>query len=338
MKRNFLLVSLTILILFPMLSLAVGNQSVVSESDSHAVKWTGQFASSEDLKIKPGFTKLMFNFIFGKDFHSLIKPVAVFADNPDSIWVLDQGAKSLTFIDQNSGQIKNFYQEKQTGFPSLIGMCRFNSNSLLLTDSKTNQIYVQNVTSGKTGLLNPSLEIDRPTGIGFSNVSNEIWVTETGKHRILILDKSGKLLRTIGQRGTGPAEFNFPTYLTIDDKGNVYVVDSMNFRIQVFNKSGKLVNIFGEAGDASGYFSAPKGIAADSHGQIYVVDGLFHTVQIFDKEGNFLHYFGKQGRGRGEFWLPSGIYIDHQDRIYIADSYNARIQMFELIYKDADEK
>ncbi|MGD9897705.1 MAG: 6-bladed beta-propeller [Calditrichaceae bacterium] len=337
-KRNFWIVSLTILILLPVLNMAAENQSVTSDSDYRTVKWTGQFSSSEDLKAKPGFAKLMFNFIFGNDFRPLIRPVSVFTENPDSIWVLDQGSKTLIFIDQNSGQIKNYYQNNQSGFPSLICMCRFNSYSLLLTDSKINQIYIQNITSGKSGLLNPSLKIDRPTGIGFSDLTNEIWVAETGKHRIQVLDKEGNLLRTIGHRGTGAGEFNFPTFLTIDDIGNVYIVDSMNFRIQVFNKTGELVNIFGEAGDASGYFSSPKGIATDSRGHIYVVDGLFHTVQIFDKEGNFLSYFGKQGRGHGEFWLPSGIFIDHHDRIYVADSYNARIQMFELTNKDDDEK
>ena len=68
-------------------------------------------------------------------------------------------------------------------------------------------------------------------------------------------------------------EFNFPTFIWIDNKGIVYLVDTMNYRIQILDKTGNFIFSFGSIGDATGYFARPKGIATDSHGNIYVADG-----------------------------------------------------------------
>ncbi|MFN8165559.1 MAG: 6-bladed beta-propeller [Bacteroidia bacterium] len=130
--------------------------------------------------------------------------------------------------------------------------------------------------------------LDKPTGIGWNSMTNEVWLTETGKHRIDILNNDGKIVRYIGMRGKQPGEFNFPTHLCIDAEGNAYVVDAMNFRVQIFNKDGELISYFGSNGDATGYFASPKGISVDSYGNIYIVDALFHAVQIFNMKNSFI--------------------------------------------------
>jgi len=135
------------------------------------------------------------------------------------------------------------------------------------------------------------------------------------------------VLQTIGRRGTGPGEFNYPTALTLS-RGQLYVVDAMNFRIQALTPDGQFVRSFGQLGNRTGTMNRPKGIAADSDGHLYVVDALFETVQVFDPEGRLLYYFGATGRGPGEFVLPAGIYIGPRDTIYVADSYNRRVQVF----------
>jgi DNA-binding beta-propeller fold protein YncE len=215
-------------------------------------------------------------------------------------------------------------------FPSLVAICKFNNDKMLFTDSKNNSIYCFD-KENKVYLLNDSLRLNKPTGIGFVKSTKEIWVSETGNHSIVILDAQGKFLRRIGQRGTEANEFNFPTSIWVDKNEHIYIVDAMNYRIQIFDKDGNFLSNFGEQGDATGYFARPKGIATDSFGNIYVVDALFHNVQIFASDGRYLYNFGGQGTKDGDFWLPSGIYIDDEDKIYVADSYNSRIQIFKLI-------
>ncbi len=304
----------------------------------HSVRWIGQFSSPQDFKKEPGLGEKLLNWILGEERQTLIHPISVFAQDSMHFWVLDQGSYYPLYVDKENGEGRFIKPEDGGSFPSLVGICGKNQESILFTDSRQNKVYEYKFYSKYPTVLNRTVELDQPTGIAFDAETKHVWVVETGAHRVSILNENGELVKRIGTRGTGPGEFNFPTFIWINGSGLVYIVDAMNFRIQIFDTDGKYLSSFGEPGDATGYFASSKGIATDSHGNIYVVDGLFHTVQIFDRKGQFLYNFGTQGRGEGEFWLPSGIYIDRYDRIYIADSYNARVQIFQLVHEGPDEK
>lgn len=285
-----------------------------------------QSISSEKDIIEEDFIDKISNWVFGNNDNILNKPISLIINDNDVLTVLDQGHLDIVMINLKDGEI----ELANYNLPSLVGICKFKKDMLLFTDSKNNNIYCFD-KENKSYALNDSLKLDKPTGIGFIKSTNEIWVSETGTHSIVILDTLGNLIRRIGQRGTSPVEFNYPTSIWIDKNEQVYVVDAMNYRIQIFNRDGRFLSLFGEQGDATGYFARSKGIATDSYGNIYVVDALFHNVQIFDKNGRYLYSFGGQGTKDGNFWLPNGIYIDDNDKIYVADSYNSRIQIFNLV-------
>jgi len=300
--------------------------TIVSNEITH-VRWVSQFPPSKNKNKPPRITKRIANIIFGKNPIVISKPLNVLAKNPETFWILDQGNGKIIQIHQNSAEIPRFLNKELKGYTSLVGICSMINNKILFTDSHLHNIYLIDLIKKKILPLNDSLSLKQPTGIAYSKVNDEIWVVETGAHRISVLNRKGEIKKRIGNRGNGHGEFNFPTFIWIDKLGNVYVVDSMNFRIQIFNKKGEFISAFGEIGDATGYFARPKGIATDSFGNIYIADALFHVVQIFDKSGNFLYKFGEQGRGKGQFWMPTGIFIDDKNYIYVADSYNSRIQI-----------
>lgn len=300
-------------------------------TERYQVKWVSQFPPTNN-NGKTSKKNWFFTFLFGrKNIPKITKPLAIIALDSTNFMILDQGAGTIFNINDNKLRVPKILKKKKEKFPSLVNFCKLPSNEILFTDSRLNNIYRMNEKQKTLTIFNDSLLLKQPTGIAYSKVSNEIWVIETKSHKISILNEQGKLIKTIGKRGTKPGEFNFPTSIWIDQLGNAYIIDAMNFRVQVFDKNGKVISIFGEVGNATGYFSRPKGIATDSHGNIYISDALFHTVQVFDISGNFLYQFGKQGRKQGEFWMPSGIYIDNKDFIYITDSYNSRIQIFKLL-------
>lgn len=300
-----------------------------TDSLSFNINFHKSISSIDDLEDESLLDKIG-NLIFGDDNAILNKPTGVIALPNKEIIVLDQGLYGLVSIDLDENNINKLNSEFQ--FPSLVSICNYKENQMLLTDSKNNRIYVIDAEED-IYLLNDTLLINKPTGIGYVNSTKEIWVSETGTHSILVLDNQGIFKKRIGIRGTNKGKFNFPTSIWVGNEENIYVVDAINFRIQIFDKSGNLIRMFGEQGDATGYFARPKGIATDAFGNIYVVDALFHTVQIFNNEGDFLYNFGSQGKEDGKFWLPNGIYIDEQNYIYIADSYNSRIQIFQLTRK-----
>ncbi len=310
----------------------LGNTQIkVLNNDNYKVQWISQFPNNKSDK-KPHKSKWLTKLLFGKKADpNLIKPNAILKINNDSYMVLDQGNNTIFQIKNQEKKLPKTIKKNKLGFTSLVDMCAFSNNEILFTDSRLNQIFRYNEENKSLLPLKTNHKFNRPTGIAYSSVTKEIWVVETGTHKITVFNENGDLIKTIGKRGTKPGEFNFPTSIWIDKAGIVYIVDAMNFRIQIFDKSGILIKVFGEPGNATGYFSRSKGIATDSLGNIYVADALFHTIQIFDIKGNFLYQFGNQGRDKGQFWMPSGIFIDDDDKIYIADSYNARIQIFKLV-------
>lgn len=320
-----------LLSIFLLTSVAVFSQDEEVKSNPY-IEYVGQFPDESDEKLKQKFGKRLVNFLIGKKYENVVsKPVSVFAKNMEDVWILDQGNQALINFNKGVGEMPQFKSKKYENFPSLVGICQFNKEKILFTDSYYNRVFI--ITPGKKELneLNDTISYQRPTGLCYDAENKQIWIVETNAHRVGIYQEDGTLIKKIGERGDGAGQFNFPTSICIDHYGKVFIVDAMNFRVQVFSPDGELLTIFGKQGDATGHFARPKGIATDSEGNVYVVDALFNTVQIFDVHGNFLENFGSHGRGEGEFWMPNGIFIDDEDYIYVADTYNARVQVFRLV-------
>ena len=299
------------------------------------VEWINNWPSEGNKPKKKNLKNQFNSVVLGKKTPVLSNPNSIFVISTDEFWVLDQGNKTVFQVKKGVGDIPHSIAKSDLDLASLVGICAGPGSVILFTDSKTQKIYRISPEKKKLEVLNDTMVLEQPTGIAYSSEKKEIWVVETKAHRIAVLNEKGELIKRIGSRGNAPGEFNYPTHIWIDPKGNIYINDAMNFRIQVLNPAGAVISVFGEAGDASGYLARPKGIATDSFGNIYVVDALFHVVQVFDIKGHFLYKFGSQGHGNGEFWMPSGIFIDASDTIYVADTYNSRIQVFKLIHTES---
>jgi len=59
--------------------------------------------------------------------------------------------------------------------------------------------------------------------------------------RIAKIDKSGNWLKSWGEAGDQPGQFNTPHSIAVDAQGRVYVADRGNRRIQVFDSDGKFL-------------------------------------------------------------------------------------------------
>jgi DNA-binding beta-propeller fold protein YncE len=169
-------------------------------------------------------------------------------------------------------------------------------------------------------------------------------VCDTPRHRIYIVDsklsqvfafsEKGDSLFTVGTRGEGDGQLNFPQSAAVDTAGNLYVVDGFGFRVEVFDSTGKYVRKFGKQGDAFGTFSRPKGIALDSYQNVYVLDAMHQNFQIFNNAGEMLMYVGQYSPMNNGFENPISIAIDGKNRIYVTDNLNSRIQVFQLLKGD----
>ncbi len=283
-----------------------------------------------DISEDRGFLSLVKKLFLGKNLPVIVRPYGLALDKKDNLLIVDTGSRRVHILHLPDGKYRQIPVKKdKLVFLSPIDADVDDDGKIYVSDSMAKKVYVFN----RDGKLETTIgEFMRPTGLAVSSLLARIYVVDTMAHKIRVYNSTNeKLLFDLGQRGEGPGEFNYPTNICLDAKGNLYVTDSMNFRVQVFDQDGTFLSSFGTAGDGPGTFSKPRGIGVDSDGHIYVADAEFDNIQIFNSKGDALLYFGASGRKPGEFYLPAGIFIDSNDRIYVSDSFNQRIQVFQYL-------
>jgi len=82
----------------------------------------------------------------------------------------------------------------------------------------------------------------KPSDIEVDPHRSMIYMADSGNHRVLVFDFQGELLKIIGSKGQGPAEFLNPSGLFILEDGRLAVADVDNNRIQIFDKAWEFVN------------------------------------------------------------------------------------------------
>ncbi|MCP2599218.1 6-bladed beta-propeller, partial [Candidatus Aminicenantes bacterium AC-335-B20] len=291
----------------------------------------GYISSERDLGLS--FRKKLAEILTGEksSIKKLVRPVNVAVDNNGKIFVVDLEYNNILVFDRPN---KKSYFIGNKGRVRLIRPMgiKVDNSFVYISDNYQNRIFVYDKEGDFETAFGGDRILNRPVGIALDKMRNLIWVANTYNHEILAFDlKTGKLVRKIGKRGRGKGEFNFPSFIAVDNKGRIYITDFGNFRIQIFDSKGNFINDFGSFGEGPGNFSRPKGIALDSDGYIYVVDSELCNFQVFNINGNFLLRVGQLGQELGEFDLPVGIYIDEQDYIYVADQLNGRIQIFKYL-------
>jgi sugar lactone lactonase YvrE len=297
------------------------------------IRYVGEIRSSADLKPRRGLLEGLGETLVGKKTpETLYGPRAALSlADEGRLWIADPGARCLHLFDMRHRRYAKVTRAGNMPFLSPVGLCRGPEGSIFVCDAELSAVYR---LSDKTGAIISEVQlpqiVERPVALHFDPATRELFVVDAKRHDIKVLAPDGSLVRVIGQRGSGPGEFNFPLAIA-GDGDMVWVADTGNHRIQALTRAGEFVTMFGQNGDAPGDMALPKGIATDGNGHIYVVDGRFENVQIFDRLGRLLLFFGQEGRGPGEFWLPSGISIDSEGRIWICDLYNRRIQVFDYV-------
>jgi DNA-binding beta-propeller fold protein YncE len=335
--------SLVFLLLLPVVAAAGSKakpQSLVTLPEleltgGRKLLYEGSVGSEKEVKTKHTFWGRLLDVVAGEpDYHALINPYSVVTDSQGRIIVADPGSSGVHIFD--------FIQHKYKFISRIRDVDGMSSPQCVAVDAEDN-IYVTDSYEGKIFVFDPSGKFrriigsikgegyfKRATGIAIDSPAQKIFVTDTLRQQIWVLDLQGNVVQKIGTAGTGDGQFNFPTELRLDGQ-DLLVVDAMNFRVQVLDRSGKFEYAIGQIGDESGYMFRPKGIGRDSEGHLYVVEGLSGMVQVFDRQGRLLYYFGKKGTGFGEFQLPTGLFIDHNDRVFVVDSYNRRIKVFQYM-------
>ncbi len=326
MKKRLYSILLAVLIALP----AASAETLVwpQPPEKGRIKFEKSITKPEDLEIKKGFFSRIWEFFAGSEETILVKPFGIHVDE-GIVFVTDTALATLFIFDTENNKMRSIQGYKSEKFLSPIDVTTDEKGNIYVTDSERKALYVFNnrgIALKKIGGL------QRPTGVAFDKNRGILYVTDTITSEIkrFYLDENREL-KPIGSKGSGPGELNRPTFITVDDEGNLYVCDSMNFKVKIFDKDGKFKRSFGKLGNTIGNFASPRGIALDRDGNIYVTDTLFNAVQVFDPQGNLLIVFGSKGKGPGEFFGPEDIAISRDGKVYVTDSYNMRVEVFDIL-------
>ena len=157
-------------------------------------------------------------------------------------------------------------------------------------------------------------------------------VTDTGNHRIQVLDSDGNFEFQVGGFGNDLGQMNEPVGLGMGPDGFIYLADTWNARVQQFTPDLFATSQWPvDAWDGTSINNKPY-VAVDSAGRIYVTDPEGYRVLIFNSDGSYLGRFGTFGTGPNNLGLANGIFIDAEDNIYVADAGNNRILKFASPY------
>ena len=203
--------------------------------------------------------------------------------------------------------------------------------------------------------------LKKPWGVTV-NDSNEIFISDMGNDRIVVLNEKGEFIRAFGQN-----VLNCPNGLITDKTGIIFVGSRNDNRILLFRSNGDHVSTI-HSGES---LKEPRGISLDSQGnlivcdtgsecvrfissegntfktigkgslrmpfdcvcfdgKIFVSDRDAHLIKVYNSNGELLYEFGRYGTGDGEFDRPTGLAVDKTGHLLVCSTGNHRVQVFTL--------
>ncbi|MDH5234415.1 MAG: peptidyl-alpha-hydroxyglycine alpha-amidating lyase family protein [Gemmatimonadota bacterium] len=190
----------------------------------------------------------------------------------------------------------------------------------------------------------------RPTDVAWDNDGNIFIADGYTNSRVVKADKDGRWIKTWGERGTGPGQFNILHTIANDAKGNIYVGDRTNRRIQVFDPEGTLLriitidvpfpkepNVMVGAMPRAGanplsVSGAPWGICITPGPTqyLYSVDAVPGRIYKLTLDGKVLGFLGEAGKQVGEFGWAHQLACPSENELWVGEILNWRVQKLTL--------
>ena len=268
----------------------------------------------------------------------VFEKAAAVAARQGRIYVTDTSTESIVVFDVPRRRVFRFGQRAPNSLAKPSGIALDEQSNVYVADAKRRQIMVFDSLGLFLRVVGGPDDLERPTGVAVSRDGARIYAVdrsdnESNNHRVVIYDRDGKKIKTIGTRGSGDGEFNVPLQAAVAGDGILYVLDAGNFRVQAFDKDGNFIRAFGRPGVYPGNLARPRGIAVDESGNVYVTDASFNNFQVFQPDGQLLLAVG-QGSGEsnpGRYGLLSGIAADETGRIYVVDQLFNKVEVFRRV-------
>jgi DNA-binding beta-propeller fold protein YncE len=224
-------------------------------------------------------------------------------------------------------------------------------------ETKDGVRFVYNEKGGKWG-KEPKIALEYVTNIGdlesdddnvlfympsdmATDEEGNMFVLDSGNHRIQKFDSEGNFLASFGRHGQGPGEFQYPQSIDIDDLGNMYVSDSGNQKINILKPDGTFDKDIQMRDEAPGIIRIRGGKLIQAKGaslfslQMGMMDQdeeLPKLIKVLNLEGEVQKEFAEQKDYKDFLVNRMGnryhVFVDKEGYVYLAFDYQNRIEKY----------
>jgi NHL repeat-containing protein len=247
-------------------------------------------------------------------------------DSQDNIWVTDKGSDMVIKFNPE-GRVSMVFGRKQEASDEGTGPLK----------------KVQPPLPPEDGLFR------QVTDVAWDAAGNTYISDGYINSRVAKVDKDGNWLKSWGEPGDKPGQFNTPHSIALDAEGNVYVADRGNARIQVFDGNGTFLRqividapVDPDTRPAIGNKPAPPAgarkpgapwaicITPPPHQVLYSSDAFPGRIYKLSLDGKLLGMLGKSGKQLGQFGWIHEMACPSENELYVAEILNWRVQKLIL--------
>ena len=192
---------------------------------------------------------------------------------------------------------------------------------------------------------------NRPTDVAFDLAGNVFIADGYNNSRVVKVDRNGRWVKTWGEFGREPGQFNTLHTIANDAKGNIYVGDRSNRRIQVFDSLGAPLRIITidvpftkEVNVLLGAMPTPQSNPLAQSGApwaicitpgpgtqyLFAADAVPGRIYKVTLDGKVVGVIGEAGKQPKQFGWIHQIACPSDKELYVAELLNWRVQKLTL--------
>src|SRR5690242_869132 len=251
---------------------------------------------------------------------------SVKVDREDNIWVADKGSDMVIKFDPQ-GRVAMVFGRKQEASDEGTAPLKHPKPPLPPVDGMFRQV----------------------TDMAWDATGNTYISDGYINSRVAKVDRDGNWIKSWGEPGDQPGQFNTPHSIAVDAQGRVYVADRGNRRIQVFDSDGKFLRqitidvpidptarpaIGNKPAQTTGTMSpgAPWTvcITPGPNQVLYASDAFPGRIYKLTLDGKILGVLGQSGKQLKQFGWIHEIACPSENELFVAELLNWRIQKLTL--------